>query len=67
MGNGRSHWIISVGYLLAEMIADRYRLDAFSYVDDAGDLQRDPAMTPERIRNSFGCHYGCGIFELTKV
>jgi SAM-dependent methyltransferase len=61
-----AHRVFSVGYLLAEMITDRYRLDAFSYVDDAGDLQRDPAMTPEAVQNSFGCHYGCGIFELTK-
>jgi hypothetical protein len=61
-----AHRVFSVATLLS-MIDGRYRLDAFSLVDDAGDLKRDPAMTPEAIRGDFGCHYGCGIFELTKV
>jgi len=61
-----AHRVFSVSYLLNEMIEGRYQLDAFSFVDDAGDLQRDPPLTPESIRNNFGCRYGCGIFELTK-
>jgi SAM-dependent methyltransferase len=60
-----AHRVFSLATLLS-MCEDRYRLDAFSYVDDAGDLQRDPAMTPESVHGSFGCRYGCGIFELTK-
>jgi SAM-dependent methyltransferase len=60
-----AHRVFSVSYLL-KMIERRYRLDAFSYVNDAGDLLRNPAMTTEAVHNSFSCHYGCGIFELTK-
>jgi SAM-dependent methyltransferase len=60
-----AHRVFSVATLL-KMIEGRYRLDAFSFVNDAGDLRRDPAMTPEAVRGNFGCRYGCGIFELTK-
>jgi SAM-dependent methyltransferase len=61
-----AHRVFSVPYLL-KMIEGRYRLDAFSYVNDAGDLVRDPALTGDAVENSFSCHYGCGIFELTKL
>ncbi|MBU1743748.1 MAG: hypothetical protein KJ649_02455, partial [Proteobacteria bacterium] len=60
-----AHRVFSVAYLL-EMIEGRYRLDGFSFVNDAGDLTQNPAMGGERIRSNFGCRYGCGIFELTK-
>lgn len=60
-----AHRVFSVAYLL-KMMEGPYRLDSFSFVDDAGDLRRDPAMTPEAIRDNFGCRYGCGIFELTR-
>ena len=61
-----AHRVFSVPYLL-KIIEGRYLLDAFSYVNDAGDLVRDPALTDEAVENSFSCHYGCGIFELTKL
>jgi hypothetical protein len=60
-----AHRVFSVATLLS-MIEGRYRLDAFSFVNDAGDLVQNPAMVEENIRSDFGCHYGCGIFELTK-
>lgn len=60
-----AHRVFSMAYLLA-LIEGRYHQDAFSFVDDAGNLIRDPEMTRESVRNNFGCHYGCGIFELTK-
>jgi SAM-dependent methyltransferase len=61
-----AHRVFSVPYLL-NMIEGRYCLDAFSYVNDAGNLVRNPEMTAEAVENSFSCHYGCGIFELTKL
>jgi SAM-dependent methyltransferase len=61
-----AHRVFSMSYLM-KMIEGRYRLDAFSYVNDAGDLVRDPEMTVHAVDNSFFCHYGCGIFELTKL
>lgn len=60
-----AHRVFSLTYLM-KMIEEPYRLDAFSFVNDAGDLIRNPAMTPEALRGNFGCRYGCGIFELTK-
>ncbi len=61
-----AHRVFALPYLL-EMIADKYRLDAFSYVNDSGELILDPEMTDEAVRQNFSCHYGCGIFELTKL
>lgn len=61
-----AHRVFSVTYVL-NMIEGRYRMDAFSYVNDDGDLVRDPEMTKEAIGDSFSCRYGCGIFELTRL
>lgn len=60
-----AHRVFSMVNLL-EMIEGRYRLDAFSFVDDAGNLIRNPVMSEENVSINFGCRYGCGIFELTK-
>lgn len=61
-----AHRVFSVAYLL-KMINGHYRVDNFSYIDDAGHLTLDPILTEEAVRTSFACHYGCGIFELTKL
>ncbi len=61
-----AHRVFSLPYLL-KMIDGRYRLDAFSYVDDAGQLVGDPEMQAGDVQKSFSCRYGCGIFELTKL
>ena len=44
-----------------------FALDRFSYVDDRGDLHDDVPMTAADIERSFGCRYGCGIFEMTRT
>lgn len=61
-----AHRVFSVPFLRT-MIRGRYRVESFAYVDDAGELHvdQDPA-SPEADR-SFRCHYGCGIFELTRT
>lgn len=51
---------------LIDYFAPNYQLDRFSYVNDAGDLFRDPELTDADIDSNFGCRYGCGIFEMTK-
>lgn len=61
-----AHRVFDVGYLLRQF-ATRYRLAQFSYVDDAGELHEDVAMDPRDVDRNFGCQYGCGIFELTKL
>ncbi|RZB35266.1 MAG: hypothetical protein SRB1_01034 [Desulfobacteraceae bacterium Eth-SRB1] len=63
-----AHRVFSLRYLF-ELLTRDYQIDSFSYVDDKGDLHRD-VVTRDRdsdIENNFLCHYGCGIFELTKT
>lgn len=61
-----AHRVFSVPFLVG-MMKGTFRIDSFAYVNDKGDLVTgaDP-MSPE-AQNSFGCRYGCGIFELTKL
>ena len=61
-----AHRVFSVGYLLS-LFEEGYRIDMFSYVDDNGDLHENAGLENKgEIETSFGCHYGCGIFEMTK-
>ncbi len=60
-----AHRVFSIEYLLGLLKKD-YHVDRFSFVDDAGDLHEDIALTDDIIATDAGCHYGCGIFELRK-
>ena len=60
-----AHRVFDVKYLL-DLIQDKYRIDYFSYVNDSGELFKNTALNPKDIEKNYGCHYGCGIFELTK-
>ncbi len=60
-----AHRVFSVQYLI-DLLSDKYTIDAFSYVDDKGDIHEEAALNKEQVANNFGCTYGCGIFELTK-
>jgi SAM-dependent methyltransferase len=59
-----AHRVFSLDSLLS--LTAGFRVDAFSYVDDRGDLHENAALTPVAIAANFGCRYGCGILELTK-
>lgn len=61
-----AHRVFAVKYLI-ELIQDKYSINSFSYVDDKGDLFRDIPLKSEGIASNYGCNYGCGIFELTKL
>ena len=61
-----AHRVFDLEYLL-ECFEGLFRVDGFSYVDDGGDLHEDVPITGDDARNNFGCHFGCGILELTKV
>lgn len=61
-----AHRVFSVGYLIS-LFEKQYRIDRFSYVDNEGDLHENVNLTPEGIASNFGCKYGCGIFEMTKL
>lgn len=61
-----AHRVFALEYLL-DCLEDRFRVDGFSYVDDSGDLHEDVPITAADARSSFGCHFGCGILELSKA
>lgn len=60
-----AHRVFGMNRIL-EIVADAFELAAFSYVDDAGDFHPNVPVTADDAARSFGCHYGCGIFELIK-
>jgi len=60
------HRIFALRYLL-DQLGDSYRLDSFSYVDDAGDLHQDVSLSPQDIEANYGCNFGLGIFEMTRL
>lgn len=60
-----AHRVFSLRHLL-ELVKPDFEVQAFSYVDDAGDLHECEPLVESSIDNSFGCKYGCAILELTK-
>jgi SAM-dependent methyltransferase len=60
-----AHRVFSVKYL-ARQFEGKFRIDFFSYVDNAGDLHENVNIDdfPEK---DYGDTYGCGIFEMTKI
>jgi SAM-dependent methyltransferase len=60
-----AHRVFSVDYLF-ETLTNKYQIDRFSFVDDAGALYEDVPLADVDIADNFGCNYGCGIFEMTK-
>jgi hypothetical protein len=60
-----AHRVFAVDYIRART-REAFDLVAFSYVDDAGDLHENVALDDTASANSFGCTYGCGIFELKR-
>ena len=61
-----AHRVFSVKYLLS-LVSNEYKIDSFAYVDDNGDLFKNVDLLEEQIGRNFGCKYGCGILELTKI
>lgn len=61
-----AHRVFSVASLLA-MFANRLQVNDFSFVDDHGNLHESMMLDEQNIKHNFGCSYGCGIFELTKL
>jgi len=44
----------------------RYDIDTFFYINNENRLITNAVLDERSVGNNFGCHYGCGIFELTK-
>lgn len=61
-----AHRVFSIASL-RQLFEDRYRIDQFSYVDDAGSLHENVPLSDAGTDDNFGCRFGCGIFEMTRV
>lgn len=61
-----AHRVFSIRYLL-DLVSQKFVINSFSYVDDAGDLFQDVSLLEHGIEKNFGCTYGCGIFEMSKL
>jgi SAM-dependent methyltransferase len=61
-----AHRVFSVQYLLS-FFEPKYQLNSFAYVNEEGFLVKEPEMSEANISSNFGCNYGCGIFEFTKL
>lgn len=60
-----AHRVFGMQYLM-ELVSTDYKILSFAYIEDKGILHRDAPLTEMNIKNSFGCKYGCAIFELLK-
>ena len=61
-----AHRVFSVEYILS-LLGRAYKIDRFSYVNDKGDLFDGVPLMDKDIELNYGCNYGCGIFEMTKI
>ncbi|MGO9138896.1 MAG: DUF268 domain-containing protein [Syntrophales bacterium] len=61
-----AHRVFSIQYLLS-MIDNLYEIDSFSYVNDEGSLVLNASLNKQTVESNFSCHYGCAIFELTRI
>jgi len=61
-----AHRVFSVKYLL-ELFKNDFKLNSFSFVNDEGDFFENVELNDLEIENNYGCKYGCGIFDLTKL
>jgi hypothetical protein len=61
-----AHRVFSISYLL-QLFKNMYKIDVFSYIDDTGKFHQDVPIKKNSVSTNYGCQYGCGIFEMTKL
>jgi len=61
-----AHRVFNVGYLI-KILTELFQIEKFHYIDDKGCFFENIPLQKDKIENNFGCHYGCGIFELIKI
>jgi SAM-dependent methyltransferase len=61
-----AHRVFSLQYL-KELFNEKYHIDHFSFVDDEGELHENVELDEHQIITNYGCNFGCGIFEMTKL
>lgn len=61
-----AHRVFGVSELI-RMVSERFAICRFSFVDDAGELHNNVALTSGDTKRHFGCQFGLGILELRKT
>jgi len=61
-----AHRIFSTSYII-ELLKPYYTLEIFGYINDHSLFYPYVPITDNGFENSFGCHYGCGIFVFRKL
>jgi SAM-dependent methyltransferase len=61
-----AHRVFGVPELL-RIVSERFAICRFSFVDDAGELHDNVAITRRDSKRQFGCQFGLGILELRKI
>ena len=61
-----AHRVFSLKYMLS-LLKQKFKIDVFSFVNDKGDLFENVELTEKDVDRNFGCFYGCGIWEMTKL
>jgi SAM-dependent methyltransferase len=61
-----AHRVFSISYLL-DLFRNRFIINSFSFVNDKGDLFENVELKSPEVERNFNCHWGCGIFEMTKI
>ena len=61
-----AHRVFSLDYLLSLLACD-YRIDSFSFIDDVGMMHENVVLDENAIAENYGCYFGCGILEMTKL
>jgi hypothetical protein len=52
---------------LLRIVSERFAIHRFSFVDDAGEIHDNVALTSRDSERQFGCQFGLGILELRKI
>ncbi|MCF8342997.1 MAG: DUF268 domain-containing protein [Chitinophagaceae bacterium] len=60
-----AHRVFSLEYLI-NLFDSKFNIENFSYVNDTGELFKNVELSTDQLSSNYNCHYGCGIFELTK-
>ena len=60
-----AHRVFSLKYLF-NYLSNYFEIETLSIVDDKGDFHKQIQINDTIIESNYGCHYGCGIFELIK-
>ena len=51
---------------LPSLVPKRFSLMRFAYVDDSGELHENVDLEDAAAIDSYGCSFGCGIYEFER-